>query len=170
MAQQQQINPNLLLFAGLAIGGYFVASKILEGLGLKKTSEQKEQEKLSKTGREKFIEDTLKNPNKSQTAGGKPTRTEGQYALWADQLYEFLRYTALDDKKNDAFNLLYIRMQNDADIAQMVKYFGKRQEYAFGLPIGQPKNFSEFISTNLTSKQIQTLNDRYAKSKMRFRF
>jgi hypothetical protein len=61
-------------------------------------------------------------------------------------------------------------MQNDADIAKMIKYFGKRQEFSFGIPVGKPKDFSQFINSNLSKAQIQLLNDRYAKSLMRFRF
>ena len=41
----------------------------------------------------------------------------------ANQLYEYLKYSAADDNKKAAFELLYVKMLNDADIAKMIKYF-----------------------------------------------
>jgi hypothetical protein len=151
------------LYVGGAVGAYFLVLKpLLEKLGLKKTAEEQEQEGLQKTGRTKFIKDA--------TTKTKPTRPEGQFAIWADQIYEYLKYSKLDDKKDLAFGLLFKYFHTDADIALLTKYFGKRQEYAFGLPIGKPKNLSEFIATNLSKEQITRLNNAYAKSRMKFRF
>jgi hypothetical protein len=166
---------DLAVRAGLTIGGgvavYFLVLKpLLEKLGLKQTADEKAQEKVQKQGREKFIDDAIKKPNPKQTKGGKPTRPEGQFAVWADQIYEYLKYTKLDDKKDLAFALLFKYFHNDADIALLTKYFGKRQEYAFGLPVGNPKNLSEFVTTNLSKEQINRLNNAYLKSKMKFRF
>jgi hypothetical protein len=159
------------LYVGGAVGAYFLVLKpLLEKIGLKKTGEEKAQEKLQKQGREKFIDDAIKKPNVKQTAKGKPTRPEGQFAIWADQIYEYLKYTKLDDKKDLAFGLLFKYFHNDADIALLTKYFGKRQEYAFGVPVGSPKNLSEFVSTNLSKEQINRLNNAYSKSRMKFRF
>jgi hypothetical protein len=157
----------LALNAALYIGGaygayYFVLKPLLEKLGLKKTADEEAQENLIKFGRSKFITDAVKTK--------KPTRPEGQFAVWADQIYEYLKYTKLDDKKDLAFELLYKYFHNDADIALITKYFGKRQEYAFGIPVGSPKNLSEFVSTNLSKDQINRLNNAYLRSKMKFRF
>jgi hypothetical protein len=170
MAQKQQINPNLLIYAGLGLGAYFLITKLLKGLGFSKSDEQIAAEKLAAEGTRKFIDEVQKKPNPKQAFKGKPSRPEGQYAIWANQIYEYLKYSALDDKKKQAFELLYIYVHNDADIAKLIKYFGKRQEYNFGIPIGQTKDLSQFVTTNLSSNQIKTLNDRYAKSKMIFRF
>jgi hypothetical protein len=157
----------LALTGALYIGGafgayYFVLKPILEKLGLKKTAEEEQQEGLQKQGRTKFIKDAI-----TKT---KPTRPEGQFAVWADQVYEYLKYSKLDDRKDLAFELLYKYFHTDGDIALIIKYFGKRQEYAFGIPIGSPKNLSEFVATNLSKEQINRLNNAYAKSKMKFRF
>jgi hypothetical protein len=157
----------LALTASLYIGGgyaayYFILKPILEKIGLKKTKDEEIQEKLIKSGRSKFIDEAVKTK--------KATRPEGQFAVWADQLYEYLKYTKLDDKKDLAYSLLYKYFHNDADIALLTKYFGKRQEYAFGFPVGNPKNLSEFVTTNLNTDQINKLNNAYLRSKMRFRF
>lgn len=154
---------NASLYIGGATAAYFLVLKpLLEKIGLKKTKDEEIQEKLIKTGRSKFIDDAVKTK--------KPTRPEGQYAVWADQLYEYLKYTKLDDKKDLAFELLFKYFHNDSDIALLTKYFGKRQEYAFGIPVGNPKNLSEFVTTNLSRDQINRLNNAYGKSRMKFRF
>lgn len=170
MAQRQQINPNLLIYAGLALGGYYLVTRILKGLGFSKSDEQIEAERLAAEGTQKFIDEVQKKPNPKQAFKGKPSRPEGQYAIWANQIYEYLKYSALDDKKKQAFELLYIYVHNDADIAKLIKYFGRRQEYNFGIPVGSTKDLSQFVSTNLSKQQISVLNDRYAKNKMVFRF
>jgi hypothetical protein len=88
----------------------------------------------------------------------------------ADQLYEYLKYSTFDDNKKGAFEMLYVKMLNDADIAKMMKYFGKRQEYNFGIPVGRPKDFNQFVTSNLSSNYIKAINETYQKNKMKFRF
>jgi len=91
---------NTALYIGGAYGAYyFIIKPLLEKVGLKKTEAEEAQEKLQKAGREKFIVDTIKKPDTKQAAKGKQTRPEGQFAIWADQIYEYLKYTKLDDKK-----------------------------------------------------------------------
>lgn len=161
---------NLLIYGGTGIAVYFLFLRpLLQKLGIQKTSEELEQERVVKQGRTTFIEQALRKPKKTQTGGGRPTRPEGQYALFADQLYEYLKRSAVSDNKTAAFNLLMTYMQNDADIALLAKYFGTRPEYAFGLPIGK-KSLSEFVVTNLPKDAIARINQAYAKSKMTFRF
>jgi hypothetical protein len=170
MAQKEKVNINLLIYAGLAVGGYFAITNILKNLGFIKSDEQKAAEKLAAEGRQKFIDEVQKKPDPKQTGGGKPTKQEGVYAIMANQLYEYLKYSAIDDNKKAALELLYTRIQNDADIAKMIKYFGLRQEFAFGLPIGKPKDFNQFVTSNLNKAQLQYLNQGYKNSKMTFRF
>jgi len=154
---------DLIIYAGLAGSIYFLIAKpLLEKLGLKKTDEEIKQVEVTNAGREKFISDTLKVQ--------KPTKPESQFSILADQLHEYLKYSAISDEKNKAWELLYVNLKNDADAAALLKYFGKRQEYNFGFPVGGLKNLSEFVTTNLNSYYIDNLNQRYAKSKMKFRF
>jgi hypothetical protein len=161
---------DIIVYAGTGLALYFILLRpLLQKLGIQKTSEELQQQKTQKQGRVKFIEDALKKPKKEQTAGGKPTRPVGQYAIWADQIYEYLKRSAVSDNKVAAFNILMQFIQNDADIALLSKYFGTRSEFAFGLPTGK-KNLSEFIVTNLDKDTIARLNSAYARSKMTFRF
>jgi len=153
---------DIIVYAGTGIALYFILLRpLLQKLGIQKTSQELEQEKTQKQGRAKFIEQALKKQ--------RPTRPEGQFAIWADQIYEYLKRSAISDNKVAAFNILMQFIQNDADIALLSKYFGTRSEFAFGLPTGK-KNLSEFIVTNLDKDTIQRLNSAYARSKMTFRF
>lgn len=161
---------DLIIYAGTGLALYFaILRPLLQKLGIQKTREEIEQAKTQQKGRIKFIEDALKKPNPRQTGGGKPTRPEGQFAVMADQLHEYLKRSAVSDNKTAAFNLLMTRIQNDADAALLAKYFGKRPEFAFGLPTGA-KNLSEFVVSNLSKDAIARINQAYAKSKMTFRF
>lgn len=154
---------DLLIYAGIGTATYFLVVKpLLQKFGIVKTAEQTQQEEITNKGRDKFIADTLKVI--------KPTKPESQFAILADQLYEYLKYSAISDEKKKAWELLYINLNNDADAALMLKYFGKRQEYNLGFPVGGLKNLSEFVTTNLSQSYIDNLNQRYTKSKMKFRF
>jgi len=153
---------DIIIYGGTGIALYFaVLRPLLQKLGIQKTSEEIEQAKTVKAGRVKFIEDALKKQ--------RPTRPEGQFAVFADQLHEYLKRSAVSDNKTAAFNLLMVYIQNDADAALLAKYFGQRPEFAFGLPTGK-KNLSEFVVSNLSKDAIARINAAYAKSKMSFRF
>lgn len=154
---------DLIIYAGVAgVIYFFVAKPLLEKFGVIKSAEQVKQEDVTNKGRETFINDSLKVQ--------KPTKPEGQFAILADQLYEYLKYSAISDEKSKAWELLYVNLNNDADAALLLKYFGKRQEYNLGFPVGGLKNLSEFVTTNLNKQYIDNLNQRYLKSKMKFRF
>ena len=170
MKFKKEIDANLLIYAGLAIGGYFAIAKVLKGLGFLKSDEQIAAEKLAAEARQKFIDDAQAKPDKKQTAGGTPTKSDATFGIMANQFYEYLKYSKFDDNKKAAFEMLYTRIQNDADIAKMMKYFGLRQEYAFGIPVGRPKDFNQFVTSNLSKTQIDLLNQVYQKSKMKIRF
>ena len=154
---------SLILYAGGATALYFlVIQPLLQKLGLQATKEEKKQAETVEKAKKEFVEKALEK--------NKPSRPLSYYVFLADQLYEFLKYSAIDDKKQKALELLYQYIHNDADIALLYKYFGKRQEYAFGVPIGKAKNLSEFVSTNLSKSMLDYLNGRYIKNKMIFRF
>jgi uncharacterized protein YozE (UPF0346 family) len=159
------------LTIGAVVGAYFLVIKpILQKFNIQKSDAEIETDKLVKTGTQKFITDATTKPNPKQANAGKLSRPEGQYAVWADQIYNDLNFSALDRKTEDAFNILNTYIHNDADIATLIKYFGTRQDHAFGLPVGNPKNLSQFVVSNMKANQIKTLDESYTKSKMTFRF
>jgi hypothetical protein len=52
----------------------------------------------------------------------------------------------------------------------LIKTFGKRQEYLFGIPSGSPMGLTEFITSNLDRSNINLINDNYSRKEMKFKF
>ena len=98
---------SLLLYIGGAAAAYFlVVQPLLQKLGLQATPEEKKQAETIEKGKKQFIDEALKKK--------KPSKPEGNFAVMADQLYEYLKYSAIDDDKKKALELLYQYIQNDA--------------------------------------------------------
>ena len=151
-------NKNTILYlTGAVVGYFFVLKPILEKLGISKTAEEKEQEKNI----ESFYTQSVKKQN--------PTKSKGEWQIIANQIYEDLRYSALDDNKNDA-QYQVSRVKNDADVATLIETFGNRQEYAFGIPVGSKKDLQQFIKSNLSTMQVLAINDNYRRKGIKYRF
>ncbi len=134
---------------------------IFEGLGISDTKE----EKTAKAATEKAIKDFAK--ESAQTS--KPTRSAAQWALVADTIYNALKSSAISDDKAKAYGEL-ARVLTDADMGLLLTSFGKRQEYSFGVPIGDSKSLTQFVQDNFNDEDINDLNKLYSKSKMKWKF
>lgn len=153
---------DLLLGAAVVIGGYFVVLKpLLTSLGIMKSDEEIKQEQSNVQSVEAYYQQAITQQ--------KPTKTEGEWVIIADTIYNALRFSALDDDKAAA-TYQVARVKNDADVALLLKAFGKRQEYAFGIPVGKPKSLQAFVRDNLSSTQINAINDNYSRKKIKFKF
>jgi len=146
---------NLYYIGGAIIAYFFVLKPIFEKLGITKTKEEIDRDKA----KEKFLVNT----------GEKPTKSEGEWAIIADQIHEDLRYTALDDDKADAAYQT-ARVKNNADLKLLYKNFGKRQEYFFGVPSGSEKDLQQFLRSNLSDSQIQIINQNYRNKNISFQY
>lgn len=147
----------ILYVAGIAAGYFLILKPILEKLGITKSVQEiKSEENITS-----FIQSATKNQ--------KPTKSKGEWQIIANQIYQDLRYTALDDNKNDA-QYQVSRVKNDADVATLFETFGTRQEYAFGLPVGSKKDLQQFITSNLSTTQILAINNNYSKKGIKYRF
>lgn len=156
-------NHDKLIFnlALLAAGYFFIAKPILEKVGLKKDPDVLATENRNKQLLNDYVNDALKKQN--------PTKSEEEWKIIADQIYQDLHYSALDDKKADA-GYQVARVKNDADMALLIKWFAKRREYWFGVPVGSLMSLQEFITSNLSNSSIATINDNYARKGIKFRF
>lgn len=151
-------NKKYIIWGAGAIAAYFLVLRpILTKLGLQKTQTQAQAEQAQST----YLQ--------SQISTGLSTKSAGEWAIIADQIYEDLRYTILDDNKDDAAYQLQ-RVKNNADIANLIKYFGKRQEYMFGIPAGSDKDLQQFVRSNLSNSQIATVNNNYLRKGITYRF
>jgi hypothetical protein len=158
-----QDNKKLLITAGIAIGAYlFVIKPILQKLGITKTAEEIAKEKSDASN----LSEIEKNLN---AMGVDLTKSKAEWDQIADTIYNDLRFSAIADDKADA-GYQVTRVKNDADMIYLIKTFGKRQEYLFGLPSGSPMGLTEFITSNLSREKINIINSNYASKGMKFKF
>jgi hypothetical protein len=156
-------NKKLLTTVGIAVAAYLIVIKpLFQSLGITKTDEEKAKEKLDAAN----ISEQEKNLN---VRGISLTKSKAEWDQIADIIYNDLRYSALNDNKADA-GYQVSRVKNDADIFYLIKTFGKRQEYWFGIPSGAQMSLSEFITSNLTRDNINLINDNYKRKGMAFKF
>lgn len=145
-----------IYYIGGAVLAYFIILKpVLQKFGIVKTKEEIEREKQ----KDVFL----------QTTNEVPTKTPGEWTIVADQIYEDLRYSALDDNKDDAAYQV-TRVKNNTDFKLLYKAFGNRQEYSFFVPVGSKKDLQQFIKSNLSNNQILKINDNYRRKKISFQF
>jgi hypothetical protein len=155
----------ILPIVGIGVGGFllwqYFLKPILIKTGVKEDPKVLETEKQNKELIDKEVEILTKKQ--------APTKSITQWKIIADQIYADLRYTSLDDDKPNAVYQLK-RVQNNTDFAVLFKYFAKRREYAFGIPVGDLKNLSQFVTSNLSTSQIAEINKNYGTKKLTFRF
>ena len=147
------------LFYGLgAVAAYFIVLRpILKKFGLEKTQTEKEAE----ADINKYL--------RGQISAGNATKSSGEWAIIADQIYNDLRYSAVSDNKDNAA-LQLARVKNGADVALLIKSFVKRREYYFGIPAGSEMDLQQFVTSNLSSKQIAAVNDNYRRKGIKYQF
>jgi len=100
----------------------------------------------------------------AQAAGIRPTYSDSQYLIYANEIYDGMRYCVGDDYNKVEANLKL--MKNDIDVAKLIKAFGTRQAYCFGLDSGSPKDLFTFVASELgneylglTSYRVTSIND-----------
>lgn len=151
-------NKKYLIYGASALAAYFLILRpILTKLGLQKTPTEIQADQAQAA----YLQ--------TEIGTGLATKTPGEWSIIADQIYQNLRYTALDDNKNDAVYQL-TRVKNGADLANLIKFFGKRQEYFFGIPAGSQMDLQQFVRSNLSSSQIAAVNDNYLRKAIKYRF
>jgi hypothetical protein len=158
-----QENKKLLTTAGIVVAAYLIVIRpLFQSLGITKTDAEIAKEKSDAAN----INDIEKNLN---ARGIDLTKSKAEWDQIADTIYNDLRYSALADNKADA-GYQVSRVKNDADMIYLIKTFGKRQEYLFGIPSGSPMGLTEFITSNLDRSNIDLINDNYRRKGMKFKF
>jgi hypothetical protein len=80
----------------------------------------------------------------------KASYSDAQFQAFANQIYESIKYSVGDD-----YGLVVTimkRMNNDLDVALLVEAYGKRQRYAFMIPIGEPMDLFTTMQAELGSE------------------
>lgn len=162
MPQLTENHDKLILGGILLVGGYFFVLKpILEKVGLQKSAEELATEAKNKSLVDSFVFNTQKVQ--------QPTKSIEEWKIIADQIYADLRASFLSNNYSDAVYQI-CRVQNDADVALLIKYFAKRRQYILGIPNGPLANLSGFVHAHLSDKALATIAWNYANKKIKFRF
>jgi hypothetical protein len=90
------------------------------------SEEKKRQKELTQNVEAEIIELSKKQ---------KPSFSDSQYVLFANTIYNSMRYCAGDDYGTVEATMK--RMKNDLDVAKLIKAFGVRKDFCFGIPTGE---------------------------------
>jgi len=157
-----QSTEKIIIYAvGAGITYFLIVKPILVKLGIVKSAAELEANRINTGNIDTYINDAIR----LQT----PTKSVGEWTIIANNIYESLRYSGIADDKNNAIYQL-ARVKNDADIATVYKAFGKRQEYVFGIPYSGLQDLVNFVKSNLSSNELNTVNDNYRRKNIKFRF
>ena len=154
-------NQKLVINIGIAAIAYFgIIRPILQKVGVMKTKEEKQEEQAASQA----IETEIRTVAQSQ----QPTKSEAEWRSIVEQIYQDIRYSAIDDNKADAAYQM-ARAKNNADVILMYKLFGKRREYWFGIPAGDTRDLFGMVRYNLSNSQISQLNDNWRRKNIKYR-
>lgn len=105
-----------------------------------------------------LFNDVAKEINNYQNAGLKASFVDSQYETFANTIYNSMRFASGDDYAT--VELTMKRMKNNLDVAKLIKAFGKRQDYFFGIPTGDPMDLFTYIQKELGNEYLGLTNYR----------
>jgi hypothetical protein len=124
------------------------------------TAEQRKNREL-----EKNIDSEI---SKLQGNGKKASFSDSNYNTFANTIYNSMRYAVGDDY--GTVELTLKRMQNDLDVAKLIKAFGVKQDYFFGIPAGDKMDLFTYIQKELgneygglTNYRVKRINEDWKK-------
>lgn len=104
--------------------------------------------------------------------GMKPSFQDSQYALFANTIHNGMRYCAGDDY--GTVEMTMKKMQNDLDVAKLIRAFGRRKDYCFGLPTGEFDLFT-YVQKELgndwggiTNYRIKNINEDWLRKRIKY--
>jgi hypothetical protein len=104
----------------------------------------------------------------------KLTFPVSQYPIFANLIYESTKY-GIGDNYGAVVTTLK-KLKNDLDVATLIKIYGARQNYIFGIPAGEKKDLFTNIKAELgneygglTSYRIDQINNDWIKKGIKYR-
>ena len=100
----------------------------------------------------------------------KPSYDLSYYGTLANIIYNSIAYSGVADNYTTTFQSL-LKVLNQLDMALLIKAYGVRQRYFFGVPSGYPEDLitsvsnelrSEIIANPFSSKKYELLNKWFA--------
>lgn len=153
----------IVVVGGVAVIGLF-AFKIYKKVF--PSAKEKENRKLLNN-----VDDEIK---KMERSGQKPSFNEANYNTLANTLYESMRY-AVGDDYGKVVEIMK-SMKNDLDVSKIIKAFGIKQNYVFGIPTGEPQDLFTWIArelgeewAGLTSYRVTQINNDWAKKGIKYK-
>jgi hypothetical protein len=106
--------------------------------------------------------------SKLQGNGKKASFSDSNYNTFANTIYNSMRYAVGDDY--GTVELTLKRMKNDLDVAKLIKAFGVKQDYFFGIPAGDKMDLFTYIQKELgneygglTNYRVKRINEDWSK-------
>jgi hypothetical protein len=154
-----------LLIAGAVIGVAYlgIIRPVLLKLGIGETAAQKAQ-RLAQ-------QNALASTFKAAYAKQSPTKSDGEWLIAADTIFNSLRSPMPLFNTNDTDTAGYqiARPQNDADVYKLIEMFGKRSQTLFGID-GPEMSLPEFVSKEMPADKIATVNNNFSRKGIKFRW
>ena len=107
----------------------------------------------------------------------KPSYNLSYYGSLANQIYNTIAYSGVADDYKNTFQLM-LKVLNQLDMALLIKAYGVRQRYFFGVPAGYPEDLitsvsnelrSEIINNPFTTSKYELLNKWFAEHNIKER-
>ena len=106
--------------------------------------------------------------SKLQGNGKKASFSDSNYNTFANTIYNSMRYAVGDDYGTVEVTLK--KMQNDLDVAKLIKAFDVKQDYFFGIPAGDKMDLFTYIQKELgneygglTNYRVKRINEDWKK-------
>jgi hypothetical protein len=103
----------------------------------------------------------------------KATFPESTYNTLANTIYNSMKFAVGDDYGAVQDSLK--KMKNDLDVAKLIKAFGSRQDYAFGIPVGGKLDLFTYVKKELgnewgglTDYRVKDINKDWAAKKITY--
>ena len=124
--------------------------------------------------RQKQLESDINNDiNRYTNQGIKPTYNDSQYSLFANTIHNGMRYCVGDDY--GTVEVTMKKMINDLDVAKLIKAFGKRPDYCFGIPTGE-FDLITYVQKELgndyggiTNYRVRNINEDWARKGIKYK-
>jgi hypothetical protein len=147
-----------VVVVGGAVVVYLVGSRVYRAVF--PTEAQRKNREL-----EKNIDNEI---SKMQSNGKKASFSDSNYNTFANTIYNSMRFAVGDDYGTVESTLK--RMKNDLDVAKLIKAFGLKQDYFFGLPTGDKMDLFTYIQKELgneygglTNYRVKRINEDWSK-------
>lgn len=156
---------------GLIVAAYFIIAKpILNTLGITKGKEGRQEEAAAEAAAQAAADALKEKEAALKKKGVKLSKPVADWDIIADAIYQDLgRYSGIDDNEADA-GYQIARVQNDLDVMQLIKSYGKRDDLVFGLPILGKKDLATTLKDNMSAEKIKAVNGNYARKGIKFRW